>query len=451
MINTADDLAQKPISKLLWQYSLPSIIAMVVNAIYNVVDRIFISNYVGEAAFSGLTVAFPLMLIIFSFANLVGIGGVSLFAIELGKQEIKKANHIFANTLELALIVDIIIVLLGIVFVKPLLIISGGANLEIFNYAQSYFKIILFGFIFQMFSFTLMGFVRTENHPRLAMKTMLVSAITNIVMDFVLIVILDLKVEGAAIATVLGQASGLLLLVFSFYLPKKSVVSWNLAAFKFDYKLMFQIILIGFSAFVSVLGASFSALVLNNFLYQYGGDEAIAAMGAINSLFTFFIMPTDGIVQALQPIIGYNYGARLYERVKKTLKLGLVINIIFATFVFIAYEGFPEFFMGLFLNKESASLTKGIIALRLYMLSIPLLGINMVSVGYFQAIAKAKVAFIIGILRPVVFLIPLVLILPSYFGLNGVWLAQPITDYLAIICAVIPLYLSYKSLGVSTF
>lgn len=443
MLNTSKELGEKPIGKLIIKYSIPSIVAMFVNAIYNVVDRIFISQYAGETAFAGLTVAFPLMLIIFSFANLVGIGGASLFSIALGQQSFKKASHIFAMTLLLGIFFTAAIVLLGLSFAEPLLVLSGGTNVEILNYAFSYFRIILLGFVFQMFSFTLTGFVRTENHPRLSMVAMLVSAISNIIFDYILIAILNMGVQGAAYATIMGQAFGLIVLL-TFYIRRKSIVRLTRESFSIDFPLMGRIITIGFAAFVSVLGSSFSALVLNNVLEKYGKDAAIAAMGAINSLFTFFIMPTDGITQALQPIIGYNYGASLYNRVCKTLKIGLMSTVIFASVIFILYESFPRFFMGLFLEKTSDTMEVAIPALRLFMLSLPLLGVNIVSVGYFQAIAKGSVAFVIGLLRPFIFLIPLVLILPSHFGLIGAWLVQPVADILSVICAGIALYISYN-------
>jgi putative MATE family efflux protein len=445
-MNTSHELAEKPIGKLLIEYSIPSIIAMLVNAIYNVVDRIFISQYVGEAAFAGLTVAFPLMLIIFSFTNLVGIGGASIFSIALGKKDSKKASHTFAVTLLLGVAFTLVIMILGLLFEKPLLIISGGANSEILAYALSYFRIILFGYGFQMFSFIFTGFVRTENHPRLSMIAMLVSAITNIILDYVFIAIFHMGVKGAAYATLIGQASGIVVLM-TLYIQGKSMVKLTKKSFAIDLDLSGSIVIIGFSAFVSVLGASFSALILNNYLEKYGGDSAIAAMGAINSLFTFFIMPADGITQAVQPIIGYNYGASLYDRVRKTLKFGLLLTVVFSTLVFALYEIFPAFFMGLFLADGSDTIEVAIPALRLFMLSIPLLGINIVSVGYFQAIARGRIAFVIGILRPFVFLIPLVLILPSHFGLTGVWLAQPIADVLSIGCATVALYFSYANLN----
>ena len=444
-MNSSNELAEKSIGKLLIQYSVPSIIAMVVNAFYNVVDRIFISQYAGETAFAGLTVAFPLMLIMFSFANLVGIGGASLFSIELGKRDYKKASHIFAVTLLLAVLFTILIVLSGLCFGRPLLVLSGGTNLEILEYAYSYFRIILFGFAFQMFSFTLAAFVRMENHPRLAMLAMLLSGTTNIILNYVMIAVLNMGVQGAAYATIIGQASGVMFLL-TFYLRGQSIVRLTKESFAVDLRLSGKIITIGFSAFVSVLGASFSALLLNNALQKYGGDTAITAMGAINSLFTFFIMPTDGITQAMQPIIGYNFGASLYNRVCKALKLGLLITVVFASVVFALYECFPAFFMGLFLEKDSGTMETATSALRLYMLSLPLLGINIVSIGYFQAIAKGSIAFVIGLLRPFVFLIPLVLILPHYFDLTGVWLAQPITDILSVICAAVALYMSYTHL-----
>ncbi len=444
-MNTTQELEKKPIGRLLFQYSMPSVIAMLVNSIYNIVDRIFISHYVGEYAFAGLTIAFPLMLITFAITNLVGIGGASLFSIALGQQDYKKSSHIFTLTMILAGIITSLTVIAGLLFSKPLLVLSGGSNPAILTYAVSYFRIILFGFVFQMYSFVLTGFIRGENHPKLSMVTVLTSAITNIILDYIFIALLDMGVKGAALATVIGQASGFGILLI-FYLRKKSIVKITKACFKINFSLILRIITIGFSSFVSVIGVSFSVIILNNVLQTYGGDSAIASMGAINSLFTFFIMPTDGIVQAMQPIVGYNYGASLYHRVLKTLKLSLITIFVFSTTVFLFYEIFPGFFMGLFLDSNSDTMDMAIPALRLFIISMPFLGIYLASVGYFQAIGKGIIAFILGLLRPVVFLIPIVLIFPAKWGLTGAWLTQPTTDILAVICCAVALSISYSHL-----
>jgi putative MATE family efflux protein len=431
------ELEEKPVGKLLFAYSVPSVIAMIVNSIYNVVDRIFVSQYTGEAAFAGITIDFPLMLILFALSNLVGIGGASLFSIAQGKHDRKEANRIFGNTMLFGLLIGFIVMAIGLGYTETLMRISG-ATAEVMEPASAYFRIIVTGYLLQNFSYILNCLVRTENRPVLSMTAMIASAAINIVLDFVFIALLGWGVAGAAYATLCGQGGGLLLLI-SHYLGGKTEVSLTRRDLRFDWKKIGAIAGIGFSAFIATLGASVSTLLLNKGLVTYGGIPAVVAMGAVNSLFTFFIMPVDGLTQGMQPIIGYNHGAERPDRVGKTLRMGLTVGIGFSTTVFLLYEFFPATFLSLFIDPDSPTMETAITGLRIFVAMLPLLCVNIIGIGYFQAIARGRTAFFLGILRSFVFLVPLILVLPRFLGLLGVWLVTPISDGLGILVVIVVL------------
>jgi len=426
-----------PIPKLLAKFSIPAVIAMLVNAIYNIVDRIFIGNYVGEEALAGLTISFPLMMIIFAFAGLVGIGGSALMSIHFGRKDFDAVSNVFGNMIAFGTLITGI-TLITISFNLDAILLLFGANLDILGYASDYMNIILLGFIFQMWAFSLNGAVRTEGHPMLSMTTMLLSAITNIVLDYLFIIQFNWGVEGAAIATISGQLMGLLFLI-RYYISGNSALRFKLAYFKPKFSILKEIAVIGFSTFITQLGTSVSMIFINLGLSIYGGVSAITSMGAINSLFTLFIMPIMGLQQGLQPIIGYNYGAKAPDRVKSALKLGLTVGTIFSTFVFIVLQLFPEFFVSMFLDSESNTVAVAARGLRLFILMLPLLSINILGIGFFQSIAKGLYAIILGSLRQFVILLPVVIILPKFLGLTGVWLATPIADGIAILLTIIAL------------
>lgn len=440
-------LGEKPIGKLLASYSIPAVIAMLVNAIYNVVDRMFIGQYAGEAALAGLTVVFPIMMIIFAFASLIGAGGASLLAIRFGEKDERGANHVFGNTLSFGLIVTALTLIIIYVNLDGLLSIFG-ASVDVLAYATTYMHIILGGFIFQMVSFILNSSVRTEGKPLLSMTAMIGSALTNIVLDYVFIAILGMGVAGAAYATIIGQFVGLFILI-SYYLRGQSQLKLTVKDLIPDSKVISQIISIGFATFISTLGTSIAMSFINRSLGVYGGMAAITSMGAINSLYTFFIMPIMGITQGMQPIIGYNHGAKLRERVILTLQYGMGIGIGFSMFVFALLQLFPTTFVGLFLDPTSETMSIAINGLKIFIAILPLLSINLMGVAYFQATAQGKISMWLGMLRQFIFLIPIVLVLPKYMGLNGVWLATPIADAFAILVTGIVLYRDIKDNGSS--
>jgi len=436
------ELQTKPIGSLILQYSIPSVIAMIVNAIYNIVDRIFIGKFAGENALASLTIDFPLMLILFSFATLIGAGGAALFSIKLGQKNNKEANLYFANTVSSGILVSTIMILIVFFNIESILYLFGATE-TLIEQSTAYMRIILTGFIFQSISLVLNNMVRNEGNPLLSMVAMLSSAIINIVLDYIFIVLMDMGVEGAALATIIGQFSGFCLLL-SFYLRKKSVISVTWKDFLIQPKVFGKIIVIGFSTFIGTIGTSLSMTFLNRGLRIYGGVAAITAMGAINSLYTFFIMPMMGIQQGVQPIMGYNYGAKEFDRVSKTLRYSIIGTVLFSSIVFLFLYLFPNTAVSLFLTEGSETIDIAVKGLRYYILMLPLLGINLLSIAYFQSTAKGRVSIILGLLRQFLFLIPLVLILPLHFGLKGVWIATPIADALAIIVSLVVLAVSAR-------
>lgn len=437
-----NELETKSIGRLLAQYSIPSVIAMIVNAIYNVVDRIFIGQVTGEEALAGLTIAFPVMMILFAFAALVGAGGAALLSINLGKKDIRSTSHVFGNMLSVGAIITLISVVVMSINLESVLSIFGATK-SVMTYSSDYMRIIIYGFIFQMFSFNLSSAIRAENQPILSMISMLVSAITNIILDYVFIVILDWGVKGAALATISGQFLGLIILT-TFYLRGKSVLKLRLKDFLPDWSVYSKIIAIGFSTFVSTIGTSVAMSFLNRGLVKYGGTSAITSMGAINSLYTLFIMPIMGIQQGMQPIIGYNHGAKRNDRVYKTLKLGIIIGVIFSTIVFLLLEIFPVTFISMFLDPDSTTIPIAVTGLRIYIIMLPVLSINMFGIAFYQSTARSTQALLLGILRQFILLIPIVLIMQNIFGLIGVWASAPISDGIAILVTIIALVISYK-------
>lgn len=442
-MSKVNDLGTKPIGRLIAQYSIPSIIGMLVGALYNVIDRIFIGNAVGESALAGLTVVFPVMMILFAFVSLISAGGASLLAIKLGEGDHKGADHIFGNTISLGVIINLISC--GIVFIN----IEGflslfGANTDVLGYATDYLRIILLGFFFQMMMFILMNFVRSEGKPLLSMIAMITSTIMNIVLDYIFIMVLDMGVQGAALATIIGQFIGFAILM-SFYVRGKSQLKFHGSDIVPDFKIVRSVFSIGFSSFISVLGTSITMVIINRLLGDYGGTAAITSMGAIMSLFAFFLMPLMGITEGIQPIIGFNHGANNARRVRRTLLYGIISGSVFSFLIFVVMMIYGSTFVSVFLEEGSSTVEMASNGLRIYIAMLPLLSINMMGIGYFQAIARGRISVVLGMLRQFIILMPLLMTLPRILGLNGVWLSVPIADGLSILIVGVVLLQHFRS------
>ncbi len=430
MENT-NDLRTQPIGKLLIKYSIPAIIAMGVNAIYNIVDRMFIGKYVGEEALAGLTIAFPIMMIIFAVAALIGHGGASLISIKLGENDNIGANHVFTNVVVMAVVSGLFMIALGALNLHRLLS-ALGADQEVLIYAKDYMNIIFVGVIFQLLAFNLNNVVRAEGFPVLTMKSMVVSGVVNIILDYIFIGLMGIGVKGAALATIIGQMVGLLILLNHFR-KGKSNLKINIKGLLPDKKVVGKILSVGSPTFITTVGTSASMMLLNSYLGKYGGTPAITSMGAINSLYTLFIMPIMGIQGGMQPIIGYNYGAKEFLRVKEALLKAIGIGIAFSLMVFAILQLSPETFILMFLDESSDTVGIAVTGLRIYIAILPILCINMFGAAYFQAIANSKKAIALGGLRQFIYLVPLLLILPNFFNLKGVWMSVPVADFMAVV------------------
>ncbi|HHT67789.1 MAG TPA: MATE family efflux transporter [Firmicutes bacterium] len=430
-MNRAERLGQEKVLPLLIRFSIPAIVGMLVQALYNVVDRIFVGNGVGPLGLAGLTVSFPVMLVQMAFSMLIGLGATALISIRLGEDRHHEAEQIMGNAVGLLVLVSATLTILGIAFLDPMLRLMGASE-AVLPYARDYLRIILYGTIFQFIGFGLNHMIRAQGNPKVAMATMLIGAITNIVLDPIFIYAFGWGVSGAAFATVLSHVVSSVW-VLSFFLRGKSQLHLNLRQIhKIKWPVVVQIASIGFAPFAMQLAGSLQNLVLNKSLAIYGGDLAISAMGIVFSVNTLFLMPIFGINQGSQPILGFNYGAKKYERVKQTLRYAAAGATILSVMGFLATQLFPRQLVSLFGRHDAELMGLGIQAMRTVMMSFPIIGLQIIGANFFQALGKPKKATFLSLSRRVLLLIPLMLILPRFFALSGVFYAYPVADVGAV-------------------
>jgi len=439
-------LRTESIGKLLLKFSLPAIVGMMVNALYNVVDRMYI-GWIGPLAMTGIGLSLPLMVLIMGFAMLVGIGAGSRISIRLGQNRKEDAEKILGNAFTLLFFIMITVMILGLTFKTDLLYLFGASKATI-GYASDYLTIILFGAIFQGIGFGLTGVMRSEGNPKKAMYTTLIAAITNIVLDPILIFTFGLGIKGAAIATIFSQFISMMLVFHHFTIGKSNLKLYK-KNLKLDMTIIISILSIGLSPFLMQVAASLVSVVTNNALKASGGDMAIGAMTVINAIVLFFMMPIFGINQGTQPIIGYNYGAKQYGRVKQALKLAILAGTTISTFGFIMTQFLTVPLIKIF-NSDPELLAIATKGMRIFLFMLPVIGFQIISANYFQAVGKAPKAIFLSMLRQVIVLIPLLLILPNFFGLTGVWFAGPIADLTASLMTAIFLFREMKHLDEST-
>lgn len=444
MGNTQEILAKEPVGKLLLKYSIPAIIGMLVNALYNVVDRIFIGNIpgVGPLAITGVGVTMPIMTILLAFAMLIGIGATTNISIKLGQGKKDDAEKIVGNTMTLSVIVGVILTLIGIVFGNKILELFGASEGSMY-YAKAYINIILLGAVFNIIAFSLNNTIRGDGNPKLAAIIMVVGCGTNIILDAVLIFVFKMGIQGAAIATVTSQAITAIM-GLSYYLRGKSNLKFNKENLKLDKDLVKAIFAIGCAPFAMQIAASLVQVISNNALKAYGGDLAIGSMATIMSIMMIFLMPLFGINQGSQPIVGFNYGCKQYDRAKKAFNLSLAFGIILLTLGSLVIQLWPEVLVGLF-NKDAELMSITVNGIKKYSLMMPIVSISILGSNYIQSIGKAKEAMILSLLRQVILLIPMVIILPKFLGLDGVWFAQPVSDLLSIIITGVVVSKEFKS------
>lgn len=443
-MDNQEALRHDKISKLLVKYSIPAILAMMVTSLYNTVDRAFIGSIegVGALAISGLGVTMPIFTIIVGFGVLIAVGGSTNISMKLGAKEKDNAEKVLGNTLMLAIITSIVIMIIGTLFIDKILYLFGASE-DTITYARDYIGVIFLGTPFNLIAFCLNNAIRAEGNPKLAAKTMIVGCILNLILDPIFIFGLGLGIKGAAIATVLSQIV-ISSWVLSYFLTKKSSLELKKEHLKFDYKIIKIIIAVGMAPFLMEMATGLMHVITNNSLKAYGGDFAIGAMTAVTSISLLFMMPVFGLSQGMQTIIAYNYGAKQYDRSKKALKLAIICAVIILTTGFILIKIFPEFFIGIF-NKDKELTKLAIKGINMNLFTLPIVAIAIIGPVYFQCIGKAKQSMFLILLRQFIVLIPLILILPKFLNLNGVWLAQPISDIVSVIIVLIFLNKEFKN------
>ena len=437
-------LGTEPVGKLLLKYSLPAIIGMIVNGLYNVVDRIFIGNIpgVGPLAITGLGVTMPIMTVIMAFGMLIGIGTTTNISIKLGQGKKEEAEILIGNAITLAVIVGLIISVLGLTFGNKILSMFGASEGSL-PYAKAYINIILLGTVFNLLGLVFNNAIRGDGNPKLSATIMVVGCLTNIVLDALFIMVFNMGIQGAATATIISQC---LTAIWGlcYYISGKSNLKFRASSLKLNKTLVGAIFAIGCAPFAMQIAASCVQIICNNSLRTYGGDLAIGAMATINSIITMVGMPIIGISQGAQPIIGFNYGAKKYDRAHKTLKIAATCATIGLFCGWMVVQIVPEPIVSMF-NSDENLVSISIDGIRKYLSMMPLIGVSIIGSSYFQAIGKAKHSMVLSLLRQVILLVPMMAILPRIFGLNGIWFAQPIADLISCTVTAVLLIREIKS------
>lgn len=429
---TPTALGTENIGKLLMQYAVPAIIAMTASSLYNMVDSIFIGHGVGTMAISGLALTFPLTNLAAAFGSLVGVGAATLISVKLGQKDYDTAQRVLGNVFVLNILLGVAFTVIVMAFLDPILYFFGGSD-ETVGYARDYMYIILLGNTITHLYLGLNAVLRSSGHPQKAMYATIATVIINTILDPVFIYGFGWGIRGAAIATIVAQIISLMwqLWIFS---SKEELLHFHRGIFRLKRKIVFDSLAIGMSPFLMNMAACFIVILINQGLKKYGGDLAIGAFGIVNRLVFIIVMIVMGLNQGMQPIAGYNFGAKQYERVTKTLKLTIIYATGVTTFGFIIGMLFSDTVVGIF-TSDAELIELSAKGLRIVVMFFPIIGFQMVTANFFQSIGMASKAIFLSLTRQMVVLLPCLLILPRFFGAAGVWYSMPISDLLASLIA----------------
>lgn len=439
--NNPHILGEAPIGKLLVEYSIPAIIGMTLTSLYNIIDSIFIGHGVGALAISGLAITFPLMNLLVAFCTLVGVGGATLSSIRLGQKDKKGAEDILGNVAILCVINAIFYGGLAFIFLEPILFFFGASEATL-PYARDFMQVILLGSPISYVMIGLNNIMRATGYPKKAMLSSMLTVGCNIILAPIFIFVLNWGIRGAALATICSQFIGMLWVLYHFYSPK-TYIRFQRHSMRLKQHIIANIFAIGMSPFVMNVCACCIVIFINNRLLNYGGDMAIGAFGILNRIQMLFVMIVMGITMGMQPITGYNYGAQHFDRVKRTLKLGITAGCIITTLGFIIGELFPGVFVGMFTDNHELT-DEVTLALRIGILSFPVVGAQIVITQFFQSIGKARISIFLSLSRQLLFLLPGLAFLPPFYGVEGVWFSMPLSDALAFAVAALMLAYHYK-------
>ena len=435
------ELGTQPVGKLLKQYALPSIVAMLASSLYNIVDSIFIGHGVDALALSGLAVTFPLMNISTAFGAMVGMGSATLISVKLGQKDYGTAQHILGNAVVMNVLMGVAFAVISLLFLDPILYFFGASDATI-GYARDYMLIILLGNVITHMYFGFNALLRAMGHPKMAMKATIATVLINTVLDPLLIFeTIDLGfvefagagwgIRGAAIATVLAQCISLVwqTRVMS---DKREFIHFKRGIYKLKSYIVKEVLTIGLPPCLMNLASCFVVIFINRGLTSYGGDYAVGAYGIVHKMTFIFVMIVMGFQQAMQPIAGYNYGAKAYDRVTKVLKITIALATGVTTLAFVIGEFFPGYVARIF-TSDAQMIEMAIVGMRYNCLLFPIVGFQMITGSFFQSIAQPGKSIFLSLSRQLLFLVPFIIIFPHFWGINGVWISLPASDLISAI------------------
>ena len=439
-IDRTRELETERISRLLWMYALPSIVSHIIASVYNIVDRVFLGQCVGELAIAGLAITMPIMNIIHAFGSLVGAGSAARMSIILGKKDINWAEKILGNSLLLTFFFGFLFVTGGYLFMDKILTMFGASS-DTIAFAREYMDIVLPGMFMTTLSFNLTGLIRASGYPQKSMWIMASGAIVNIALDALFIYVLDWGIAGAAWATTLSMTGTAIAAVIHFIQPK-SFIRFRRHAWQPKLYIFRNILLIGMSPFLMNVAASAVVALLNRQLIHYGGDLAVGAYGLVNSFASLSVMLIFGLCQGMQPIAGYNYGAGHPHRLREVYTLTMKVNVLIGLAGAVLALTLPQVLLRAF-TKEESLIQIGIPAMRFMMVMFPLVGFTITNSNFFQSIDKPWISIVTSLSRQVLFLAPMIYLIPPLFvdagadGLTGVWASMTISDVLGAALAFV--------------
>ena len=431
--NATLELGTKPVGKLLAQYALPAIIAMTAASLYNIIDRVFIGQVVGPMAISGLAITFPFMILAAAFGAAVGVGAATTISVKLGQKDYESTENTLGNTITLNLIIGLAFGGICLLFLDPILRFFGASDTTL-PYARDFMQIILAGNVFSHMYFGMNAVLRAASKPRMAMFATIFTVAMNILLDAVFILWWHWGIKGAAFATVISQVLALCwqMKLFS---NKNELLHLKRGIYKLKANLVRNIISIGISPFLMNACACVIVIFINNQLVKFGGDIAVGAYGIANSIAMIFIMFVIGLNQGMQPIAGYNYGAQQYGRMMRVVKLSIITAIcIMLTGWTLAM--FAPYYCARMFTKDPELIKGSIKAIQIIMMMYPFIGCQMVITNFFQCIGKVKISIFLSLSRQLLFLLPLLVLLPNFYGINGVWASMPTSDLISVIVAI---------------
>ncbi|MBN2240981.1 MAG: MATE family efflux transporter [Dehalococcoidales bacterium] len=423
-------LATEKVGRLLWKLSYPAAIGAAVMALYNVVDTIFIGQVVGTLGIAGLTIVFPLQILGMGLAMMIGMGASSLISRALGARDMDKSEKTLGNAVFYSVAIGLVLAIISVSAPEFWLRLVGASE-EVLPFAKPYFVIIMAGMVVRIGGGGLSNLIRAEGNARFAMVCMVVSFALNIILDAVFVLVLDMGIQGAAIATVIAETVTMGL-VIRYYASGSSTLKIHLRNFKPDWKITREIMAIGFGPLVMTAGGSFVQILMNKLMVAYGGDMAIASFGMIHRSMTFFFIPIMSVGQGLQPVLGFAYGAKRPDRALTSIKLTLIVATGFAVLAFLIVFFFAEPLMHIF-TQDDVLIASSSRAAKILFLAASLIGIQMVGQTVFQSLGKAVANFFISTSRQILFLLPLMFLFSNFWGLDGIWYSFPAADVLSFL------------------